>query len=86
MFMNAQRAGLPIGRAAIEKNLADRDLPRQISDHKVDLGRLRSFFKTDWLHSSVVLGEGIAGRPHNNPTAQLRRINDEGKFVEEART
>jgi uncharacterized protein (DUF2235 family) len=81
MFMNAIRANLPIDPAAIQRNLADRGLPQQISDHKADLGHRRHFFGSDCLHSSVVLGEGIPGRPHNNPTIALRRMDDEGHLV-----
>ena len=83
MFVGAQRAGLPIDQAAIDSNLADRGLPQQISDHKLDLERRRSCFRTDCLHSSVLLAPGLPGRPHNNPSFVLRRINDEGVFVEQ---
>jgi uncharacterized protein (DUF2235 family) len=81
MFMAAKRVGLPIAQEAIDQNLADRDLPQQIGDHKFDFQRRRKFFQSDCLHSSVVLSEGIAGRPHNNPTFPLRRVNDDGEFV-----
>lgn len=81
MFMAARRVGVPIDQDAIDRNLADRELPQQISDHKVDLGCRRRFFDTDCLHTSVVIADGIVGRPHNNPTATLRRINDDGEFV-----
>jgi uncharacterized protein (DUF2235 family) len=86
MFQNATRAGLPIDDAAIAKNLLDREMKQQISDHKLDIERRRSFFKTDCLHASVILSEGMPGRPHNNPSLVLRRINDDGAFVEEQRT
>jgi uncharacterized protein (DUF2235 family) len=82
MFMNAKRAGLPIDQAAIDKNLADNGLPQQIADHKVDAGRLRTFFANDCLHTSVLLVPGVAGRPHNNPTIVLKRIDDEGRVLE----
>lgn len=82
MFVNARRAGLPIDQSAIDTNLADRGLPQEISDHKVDLGRRRSFFASDFLHSSVMLVNGPPGRPHNNPKLPLKRMNDEGQFVE----
>jgi uncharacterized protein (DUF2235 family) len=85
MFMNAQRAGVPLDPAAIPKNLTDRGLPQQINAHKADLGRRRKFFATDCLHHSVMLVDGIADRPHNNPTVTLRRLDDEGRFVEQAR-
>jgi uncharacterized protein (DUF2235 family) len=81
MFMNAKRAGLPIAQQAIDKNLADRGLPQQISDHKADLEHRRKFFTNDCLHVSVVLGEGIPGRPHNNPKIVLIRLDDDGNVV-----
>jgi uncharacterized protein (DUF2235 family) len=81
MFKNALRAGLPIDSAAVDRNFADHGLPQQISKHDVDLGRKRSFFANDRLHSSVMLVEGIAGRPHNNPSMVLRRMDDEGALV-----
>jgi uncharacterized protein (DUF2235 family) len=81
MFINAERAGLPIDQAAIDRNLTDRNLAQQINDHKVDLEKKRSFFANDCLHASVKLVDGIAGRPHNNPSVMLRRMNDEGEFV-----
>jgi hypothetical protein len=84
MFMCARRAGLPIDQAAIDSNLADRELQQQISDHKLDLQHRRSFFRTDCLHSSVLLAAGLPGRPHNNPSFVLRRINDEGVVVEQS--
>jgi uncharacterized protein (DUF2235 family) len=84
MFMNARREGLPIDDSAIERNLADRGLPQQISDHDLDLEKLRSFLPNDCLHESVVLSPGVPGRPHNNPRIALRRITDDGSFVEQA--
>jgi uncharacterized protein (DUF2235 family) len=83
MFLNAKRASLPIPQAAIDKNVADRGLPQQISDHKLDAEHRRKFFANDCLHSSVMLVPGIAGRPHNNPTIALKRMDDEGAFVEQ---
>jgi uncharacterized protein (DUF2235 family) len=85
MFMNARRAGVPIDQAAVDTNLADRAPTQQISDHPLDLEKKRTFFANDCLHSSVLLVEGIPGRPHNNPSMTLRRMNDEGEFVEQAR-
>jgi uncharacterized protein (DUF2235 family) len=81
MFQNAKRAGLPITQDAIDKNLADRGLPQAISDHKVDARIERHCFQNDCLHSSVMLVPGVPGRPHNNPSFVLRRIDDEGNFV-----
>ena len=86
MFLQAKKAGLPIDQAAIDSNLADRGLPQEISDHKLDLELRRSFFKSDCLHFTVMLTPGVSGRAHNNPAFTLRRMNDEGAFVEEART
>jgi uncharacterized protein (DUF2235 family) len=82
MFVNAQRAGLPIAQAAIDRNLADRGLPQQISSHELDLRQVRKFFASDVLHSSVMLVDGVLGRLHNNPPMLLRRVNDEGQLVE----
>ena len=81
MFLNARRAGLPIDQAAIDRNLADRGLAQQISDHELDLQKRRTFFANDCLHSSVVLTGGVPGRPHNNPSMALRRRDDEGALV-----
>ena len=38
-------------------------------------------FANDTLHSSVVLGPGVGGRPHNDPKIVLARIDDEGRTV-----
>ena len=81
MFLNARRAGLPIDQAAIDRNVADRGLAQQISDHELDLQKRRTFFGNDCLHASVMLTAGSPGRPHNNPSMTLRRIDDEGAFV-----
>jgi uncharacterized protein (DUF2235 family) len=81
MFMNAVRTGLPIPQDAIDKNLQDRGQPRQIGDHKFDLELERRYFANDTLHSSVVLGPGVGGRPHNDPNIVLARIDDEGRTV-----
>ena len=84
MFVNAQRVGVPIAPEAIARNLADRGLPQQISDHKLDAEHRRSFFQNDCLHSSVILADGIPGRPHNNPPFVLRRFDDEGALVQQS--
>ena len=81
MFQNAVRAGVPIAPEAIQKNLLDRELTAQIGDHKLDLEVERRYFANDSLHSSVVLGPGIGGRPHNDPRFVLARIDDDGKLV-----
>jgi hypothetical protein len=59
-------------------------LPQQIRDHKVDAQVARTFFASDCLHTSVMLVPGIPGRPHNNPTVVLKRIDDEGNVVAQA--
>ena len=38
----------------------------------------RATRSTDFLHATVQLGPGLAGRPHNDPTVALRRIDDAG--------
>jgi uncharacterized protein (DUF2235 family) len=81
MFMGARAAGVPIVEEAIERNRRNRTEPQQISDHKIELTRKRSFFATDCLHSSVALVDGMPGRPHNNPTIALRRMSDDGELV-----
>lgn len=81
MFLSARRAGVPLEQAAIDRNLAARELPQQISGHKLAAGRKRSFFANDCLHHTVLLVDGIDGREHNNPRVALRRMNDDGAFV-----
>jgi uncharacterized protein (DUF2235 family) len=78
MFGNAVRNGLPILATAITANLVHSSLPQQIGDHKADIGPTRAFRSTDYLHSSVRLEPGMAGRPHNNPKIVLKRIGDDG--------
>jgi uncharacterized protein (DUF2235 family) len=78
LFQEAIRFGLPIDPAAVAANLATRVDPMQISDHRLDLGVRRAIRATDLLHATVQLGPGIAGRPHNDPTVPLRRIDDTG--------
>ena len=81
MYVNAVHAGLPIEPAAIARNLLDQGLPQQISNHTLDSKIERKFFPNDSLHSTVVIGPGIAGRPHNNPSMTLARVDDEGALV-----
>jgi uncharacterized protein (DUF2235 family) len=78
LFQEAIRFGLPIAPAAVAANLATRVDPMQISDHRFDLERKRVIRSTDLLHVTVQLGPGIAGRPHNDPTFTLHRIDDAG--------
>lgn len=82
MYEAALRCGLPMNRAAIAKNLADKAMAQQISGHKLDAGRLRDILEQDLLHLSVQLLPGITGRPHNNPAFPLARIDDEGLITE----
>ena len=82
MFMNALRADLPIAKEAVERNLQDRNLPQEISAHKLDSHLERHFLAADCLHSY----RGPRAR-RRRPSAQrskiaLKRINDEGRFVE----
>jgi hypothetical protein len=81
LFESARRTGLPIDPARVAANLADKSLPQEISDHKADLGVLRTFFRNDRLHSSVQLTPGVAGRPHNNPAFALERLDDAGNVL-----
>ena len=81
MFQNARRAGLPIAPGAIDRNLLDRGLPQQISDHKLDTEIERTFFANDCLHSSVVIGPSVGGQRHNNPRIVLARLDDEGELA-----
>lgn len=78
MFQEAIRFGLPINPAAVAANLATRVDPMQISDHHLDLEIRRAIRATDLLHATVKLGPGMSGRPHNDPTVMLRRIDDAG--------
>jgi uncharacterized protein (DUF2235 family) len=78
LFQEAIRFGLPIDPAAVKANLATRVDPMQISDHRFDLEVRRTVRATDLLHSTVKLGPGMAGRPHNDPAVALRRIDDAG--------
>lgn len=82
MFEAARRNGVTIDQAAIAKNLAAKDLPRQISDHKVEAKIKRGIRSTDLLHASVELTDGIPGRPHNNPTFAMARIDDAGNVTQ----
>lgn len=86
MYEAALRCGLPMNRAAIAKNLADKALEQQIGAHKLDAGRVRLILQQDLLHSTVQLTPGITGRPHNNPTFACARIDDAGMITEAATT
>jgi uncharacterized protein (DUF2235 family) len=82
MFESARRDGLPINKAAVVANLADRKLPQAISAHKVDAQHRRTILPTDLLHISVRLEPGSPSRPHNNPGEPLARIDDFGRIEE----
>jgi len=84
MYEAARRCGVPLNAAAVAKNLADKGMPQQISAHKLDAGRVRSFFEQDLLHSTVQLTPGISGRPHNNPTFGCATVDDLGAITEVA--
>ena len=84
MYEAARRCGVPLNAVAVAKNLADKGMPQQISAHKLDAGRIRSFFEQDLLHSTVQLTPGISGRPHNNPTFGCASIDDLGAITEVA--
>jgi len=81
MFQNALRCGLPIDPAAVQANLARRVDPPRINDHSIDAQIPRHCRAGDILHVSVTLNEGEPGRPHNNPSVQVRRIDDDGVFA-----
>jgi uncharacterized protein (DUF2235 family) len=81
MYENAQRHHLPILPAAVAANLASRNLPQRISKNEVAAGVRRRIRANDLLHTSVQLVAGEPGRPHNNPTAKLARIDDTGQVL-----
>jgi hypothetical protein len=58
-----------------------RALPQQISDHKVEIGPAREILLMDLVHASVRLEPGLPGRPHNNPSELLARIDDAGTIT-----
>jgi uncharacterized protein (DUF2235 family) len=86
MYVAAVRCGLPISQAAIAKNLVDNAIAQQISEHKLDAGRVRLILEHDLLHLSVQLTPGIIGRPHNNPAFACARIDDAGVISEVTHT
>ena len=81
MFQNAKRVGVPIVEANVAANLADKDLPQEITTHDLDAEAVRKIRDTDLLHSSVVLGPGAPGLRHNNPKVALARIDDAGNVT-----
>jgi uncharacterized protein (DUF2235 family) len=80
MFENALREGLPISGEAVALNLKDKQLPQMVSA-KIEVGLPRAIRKTDLLHSSVRLEPGEQGKTHNNPPANLARIDDQGTIT-----
>ena len=74
MFQAALREGLPILQSEVERNLANRGLPRLARTHKVAVGERRKTLKTDLLHVTV---EPIAGQPPG-PEFLLSRLDDDG--------
>jgi uncharacterized protein (DUF2235 family) len=74
LFQAARREGLPILQTEIDRNLAHRNLPRQVRDHKVAVGPRRAVLDHDLLHVSV---EPVPGQPPG-PEFMLARIDDEG--------
>ena len=84
MYEAGRTCGVPLDEAAVAKNLLHKQLAQQISQHKVDLGVLRTILESDLLHLSVQLTPGITGRPHNNPTFACARIDDAGVITDVA--
>lgn len=82
MYEAARRCNVPLNEAAVAKNLLHKALAQQISEHKADLGVVRTILQKDLLHSTVQLTPGITGRPHNNPTFPCARIDDAGLISE----
>lgn len=81
MYENARRHGLPINPAEIAANLTANNLPQRIGEHKLDARVERRVLANDLLHASVRLEPGEPGRPHNNPTVKIARIDDAGQIV-----
>jgi uncharacterized protein (DUF2235 family) len=81
MFESARREGLSIDPAAIAANLVHRTAAQQISDHTVEIGPAREILPMDLVHTSVRLEPGLPGRPHNNPSEGLARIDDAGTIT-----
>ena len=78
MYENARRHGLKISQAAIDANLARKDLKQDISEHKVAVGPDRRVRPTDLLHVSVKLDPNDQGRQRNDPKFPVARIDDAG--------
>ena len=73
---NAVREGLPISAEGIKVNM-DRKLGEPEADHKFEVGPMRNIHDTDLVHSSVLFDKGSFRFPHNNPKAELRRVDDD---------
>jgi uncharacterized protein (DUF2235 family) len=78
MIRNAQQQGVIFDPDTVAANLARRIDSPAISDHKLDAQVIRTLLADDLLHSSVQLVDGVPGRPHNNPSFAMRRIDDDG--------
>jgi uncharacterized protein (DUF2235 family) len=74
MFKAAQREGLPILDAEIQRNLGDRALPQQIKEHQVAADARRHILDTDLVHAAV---QPVAGRPPGRELL-LSRVDDDG--------
>jgi uncharacterized protein (DUF2235 family) len=76
MLQAARREGLPIIQTEIDRNLAHRHLPQQISTHKVAIGPRRTILDHDLLHESV---QPLPGQPMGLEFL-LARIDDGGNI------
>jgi uncharacterized protein (DUF2235 family) len=74
MLQAARRDGLPILQTEIDRNLAYRHLPQQISTHKIAVGPRRRIFDHDLLHESV---QPLPGQPMGLEFL-LARVDDAG--------
>jgi uncharacterized protein (DUF2235 family) len=74
MLQAARRDGLPIRQSEIDRNLADRALPRQVTTHEIALGERRRIFETDLLHFTV---QPTPGQPTGREFL-LARVDDDG--------
>jgi uncharacterized protein (DUF2235 family) len=81
MIRSAEKHGLIFDPDLVAAHLARRIDSPAISDHRFDAGNIRRLLTDDLLHSSVQLVPGVAGRPHNNPSFTMRRIDDDGTIA-----
>lgn len=80
MFAAARREGLSIQQATVESNLAHRQLPQQIREHKFALGPRRTILPDDLLHITV---QPLPGQVPG-PELLRARIDDEGEIQQVA--